>query len=127
MAECANDAIITMGPKGEISFWNQAAERIFGYSLGEAVGKDLHTLLVPERFRDAFNKGFSSFQKTGKGDAMGKTLKLAAIRKNGSEFNIELSIAPVSLGGQWHAVGIIRDISEKKMILANHEEATAMG
>jgi PAS domain S-box-containing protein len=127
MAECASDAIIMMGPKGEISFWNPAAERIFGYSGGEAIGKDLHTLLVPERFRDAFQKGFSSFQKTGKGNAVGKTLKLAALRKNGSEFNIELSIAPVQLNGEWHAVGIVRDISERKGIdaaWANQGEAT---
>jgi len=127
MAECAKDAIIMMGLKGEISFWNSAAERIFGYSRDEAIGKDLHTLLVPERFRDAFQNGFSSFQKTGKGNAMGKTLKLAAIRKNGSEFSIELSLAPVQLNGEWHAVGIVRDLSERKGInadWANHDEVT---
>ena len=112
VAECAKSGIIMMGPKGEISFWNPAAERIFGYSSDEAIGKDLHTLLVAERFRDAFQKVFSSFQKAEEGNAMGKTLKLAAIRKNGSEFSIEISLAPVQLNGEWHAVGIIRDMSE---------------
>jgi PAS domain S-box-containing protein len=114
IAECARDAIIMMGPKGEISFWNPAAERIFGYSRNEAIGKPLHSLLAPGRFRDAYQKGLSYFLKTGQGDALGKTLKLEAIRKNGEEFGIELSVNSVHLGGKWHAVGIIRDLSESK-------------
>ena len=126
IAECAKNGMIMMGAKGEISFWNAAAEKIFGYSSDEVIGKDLHALLVPERFHDAFQKGFSSFQKTGKGNAMGKTLKLAAIRKNGSEFNAELSLAPVHWNGEWHAVGIVRDLSERTDInadWANRDEA----
>lgn len=114
IAECAKDAIIMMGPKGEISFWNPAAERIFGYSRNEAIGKHLHSLLAPGRFHDAYQKGLSYFQKTGQGNALGKTLKLEAVRKNGEEFCIELSVNSVHLGGKWHAVGIIRDISESK-------------
>jgi PAS domain S-box-containing protein len=103
-----------MGPKGEISFWNSAAERIFGYSRSEAIGKNLHFLLAPKRFLEAYKKGFAGFEKTGQGSAMGKTLKLAAIRKDGSEFNIELSVNSLQMNGLWHAVGIIRDLSEKK-------------
>lgn len=127
IAECAKDAIIMMGPKGEISFWNPAAERIFGYARNEAIGKTLHSLLAPGRFRDAYQKGLSYFQKTGQGNALGKTLKLAAIRKNGEEFSIELSVNSVHLGGQWHAVGIVRDLSERKGIdaaWANQGETT---
>ena len=119
IAECARDAIIMMGPKGEISFWNPAAERIFGYSRNEVIGKHLHSLLAPGRFHDAYQKGLSCFQKTGQGDALGKTLKLEAIRKNGEEFGIELSVNSVRLGGKWHAVGIIRDMSESKKAEAN--------
>jgi PAS domain S-box-containing protein len=116
LAECARDAIIVMGPKGEISFWNPAAEKIFGYPAGEVIGKNLHEMLVPERFRDAFYKGFSGFQKTGKGNAVGKTLNLMAIRKGGSEFSIEVSISPVRLEGILHAVGIVRDTSQKTAV-----------
>jgi len=113
LAECAKDAIIMMGPKGEITFWNPAAERIFGYSSSEAIGKNLHEMLLPERFRGAFYKGFSVFQKTGKGNAVGKTLNLIALRKDGSEFSIEVSISPVPLEGALHAVGVVRDASQK--------------
>jgi PAS domain S-box-containing protein len=113
LAECARDAIIVMGPKGEISFWNPAAEKIFGYTAGEVIGKNLHEILVPERFRGAFYKGFPGFQKTGKGNAVGKTLNLMALRKDGSEFSIEVSISPVRLEGILHAVGIVRDTSQR--------------
>jgi PAS domain S-box-containing protein len=114
LAENANDALVIMGPKGEITFWNSAAERMFGYSIGEATGKPLHTLLIPSRFRDAHRKGFAAFQKTGKGNAAGKTLKLSAIKKSGSEFNVELSITPAFLNGEWHAIGVVRDISKSE-------------
>jgi PAS domain S-box-containing protein len=112
LAESANDAIVIMGPKGEISFWNSAAERMFGYSVGEVTGKPLHTLLIPGRFREAHRKGFADFQKTGKGNVAGKTLTLAAIKKSGSEFSVELSITPAFLNGEWHAIGLVRDISK---------------
>lgn len=126
IAECAKDAIIMMGPKGEISFWNPAAERIFGYSRNEAIGKPLHSLLVSERSHNTYQKGLSYFQKTGQGNALGKTLKLEASRKNGEQFDIELSVNSVYLGGKWHAVGIVRDLSER-VDLANHEETAAAG
>ncbi len=114
LAECAKDAIIMMGGNHEITFWNPAAERIFGYSNAEAIGKHLHMLLAPKRFKDDYQKGLFYFRKTGLGNAIGKTVKLAAVRKNGEEFDIELSVNSVHLGGKWHAVGIIRDLSENK-------------
>jgi PAS domain S-box-containing protein len=127
MTECSKDAIVMMGPKGEISFWNPAAERIFGYSRNEAIGKHMHTLLAPGRYHDAYQKGLSAFQKTGQGNALGKTLKLEAVRKNGEEFSMELSVNSIHLGGRWHAVGIIRDLSENKGLepeWANKEKTT---
>jgi PAS domain S-box-containing protein len=126
IAECAKDAIIMMGPKGEISFWNRAAGEMFGYSSDEAIGKNLHSLLAPKRFQDAFMKGLAGFQKTGQGNAMGKTLKLSAVRKSGIEFDIELSVAPVRIDDKWHAVGIVRDLSERKETeadLSNQDKA----
>ena len=114
MAECARDAILMMGPRDEISFWNPAAERIFGYTREEAIGKHLHELLAPTRYRDAYQKGLHHFHKTGQGNAIGKTLKLSAVRKNGEEFDVELSVNAVYLGNKWHSVGIVRDLSESR-------------
>ena len=111
----AQDAILMMDSAGRIVFWNRAAEKIFGYPAEEALGKKLHTLIVPERFREAFLKNHPAFVATGSGAIIGKTLELAALRKDGAEFPVELSVSAAKLGGQWHAVGFIRDITERKL------------
>ncbi len=110
----ANEAIIMMDNNGNISYWNPAAHRILGYTREEAIGKNLHELIAPERFRPAHLAAFPEFQKTGQGNAIGKTLELAARRKDGQEIDIELSLSAVKIKGEWHSVGIIQDITERK-------------
>ena len=112
----AQDAIVMIGPQGEISFWNRAAEELFGYTSGEVMGRELHRLVMPARFWDRFWQGFTTFQETGIGSAFGKCLPLTAVRRNGDEFPVELSISPLRLGEQWHAVGIVRDVSDRKRV-----------
>ena len=114
IGSAANDAIIMMTSDGRISFWNEAAERIFGYSKSEALLAELHELLVPARFREPFRQAFAGWQQTGRGAAIGKTLEMTARRKEGAEFPVELSLSSVQVKGQWNAVGIIRDIAERK-------------
>jgi len=110
----AEDAILMMDNDGRISFWNKAAERIFGWSEEEALGKDLHLFLVPKRYHDDYRKGFEKFRRTGEGIAVGKTLELSALRKDGTELPVELSVAAAKLRGQWNAIGILRDITERR-------------
>jgi PAS domain S-box-containing protein len=110
----AQDAIVMIDDKGRTSFWNSAAERIFGYSGQEALGKELHALIGPQRYHDAYRKGFELFTKTGQGPAVGRTLELSALRKGGSEFPVELSLSAIQTEERWHAVGIIRDITLRK-------------
>jgi len=110
----ANDAIIMMDHEGNISYWNKAAKQMFGYMEEEIIGKDLHAFLVPERFHAGFLKGFEGFKETGQGDAIGKPLELAAIGKDGKEFEVELSLSGVKLKGIWNAIGLVRDITERK-------------
>ncbi|EAU54381.1 diguanylate cyclase domain-containing protein [Mariprofundus ferrooxydans] len=114
ISESAQDAIICMDNDGNISFWNQAAETTFGYAQEEVMGKNLHTLIVPERFRDAHLKAFPLFQSTGQGSALGKTLELAAIRKDGTEFPIEIALSSTRIAGKWNAVAVLRDITIRK-------------
>jgi PAS domain S-box-containing protein len=114
MSASAQDAIIMMNNEGNILYWNEAAERIFGYTEEEIIGKKLHETIVPERFHEDILKGFKRFQETGQGAAIGKTLELAAVRKDGTEFPIELSLSAVKIKGKWNAIGIIRDITEHK-------------
>ncbi|MDD2367906.1 MAG: PAS domain S-box protein [Sulfuricurvum sp.] len=110
----AQDAILIMNDEGLIAYWNEAAENIFGYTKEETVGKALHPLLAPERFHEAHHKGFSHFIHTGEGPAIGKTMELTALKKDGTEFPIELSLSANMREGKWEAIGIIRDISQRK-------------
>lgn len=111
----AHDAILMMDPQGEISFWNPAAERILGYSAGEALGKNLHDLLAPCRYHNAQKRAFPEFAAHGTGNIVGKTVELTALRKDGLEIPVELSLSSVNLQGQWHAVGLIRDITQRRL------------
>ena len=126
ISESAQDAIIMMGADQCISFWNAAAERIFGYTAAEAMGQELHALIVPAPAHTQFSHAFPHFQETGGGALIGKVRELTALRKGGEEFPVELSISATQFGGQWHAIGIVRDITERKQaeekILATQAE-----
>jgi len=110
----ALDAIIMMDDNGSISYWNEAAEEIFGYSAQEALGKEMHTFLAPQKYHDLYEKGVRAFNSTGRGPVVGKTLELTAMRGDGTEFPIELSVSAVKIKGRWHAIGLLRDITERK-------------
>lgn len=110
----AQDAIVKINSRGEVSFWNPGAERIFGYKESEIIGQNLHKILVPKRYHDVHIKAFSEFVRTGCGGALGKSIELAALHKDGHEFPVDLSLSALKLNGEWHAVGMIRDISERR-------------
>ncbi len=114
IAEATQDAIIMMNPQGTISFWNVAAERLFGYSRAEVLGRNLHRLLAPERYHAAHKKALAIFLENGQGAAIGTTLELQALHKNGGEIPIELSLSVVEEADGRHAIGVIRDISLRK-------------
>jgi len=114
ITDSATDAIVMMDNDGKISFWNPAAETIFGYRAEEAQGKELHTVLAPARYHKSYREGYDRFRKTGEGGAIGKTIELDAIRKGGVEFPMELSLATFRIKGKWHAAGIMRDITERR-------------
>jgi two-component system sensor histidine kinase/response regulator len=110
----AQDAIVVADNEARVTYWNDAANRLFGYSAEEVMGQYVHDMIVPERFQEAHNAGFSHFRNTGEGAVVGKTVELAAVRKDGSEFPVEMSLSSMRYEEEWHAIGILRDISEKK-------------
>ena len=110
----AHDAFIMMDGQGAISYWNPAAERVFGYSAEEVIGLDLHKLLAPEGDYKIFKKKFKTFKETGKGKGIGRTLEFTALRKDRTEFPIELSLSAIRMQDEWHSFGIVRDISKRK-------------
>jgi two-component system, sensor histidine kinase and response regulator len=125
ITDSAQEAIMMITPQGTISFWNPAAERIFGHTAGEAIGQDLHTLIAPPRYRTMFAEAFPLFLQTGQGGAIGKTVELHAVRKDGREIPIELSLSALQLPAGWHAVGIMRDITARKRAEQERSETTA--
>ena len=123
VSESARDAILMIDDRGKITFWNHAAETMFGYRREETLGKDMAELIVPARLREMHNQGLGAFQRTGQGAAVGKLLELPAQRRDGSEFIAEHSISAVKLEGKWHAVGIVRDITERRKAEATYHQA----
>jgi len=111
----ASDAILLMDDRGRIVYWNLAAERIFGYTTDEVVGQNLHLLLAPPRLHDEYLKGFARFVTTGQGPVINRSRELAALKKDGTEFPMEVSTSAININGKWHALGIVRDISERKL------------
>lgn len=126
----ANDAIICIEAPDTITMWNDKAQEIFGYKASEAIGKGLHGLLAPEKYLGAVKEALPLFFKTGTGGIVGKTRELSALRKDGTEIPIELSVAAVSIHGKWNAIGTARDITERKRLEAemrqNLEEVERM-
>jgi PAS domain S-box-containing protein len=112
--ETAGDAIVIKGQSGKITEWNGAAEKMFGYSKEEALGRVLHDFLPPYRYREAATNAMKHFATAGDGAVIDKTIELVALHKNGTEFPIELSLSTMQLQGTWYAIGIVRDISERK-------------
>ncbi len=126
IAAAAHDAIILMDDTGAVTYWNAAAVKIFGYSGEEILGRDLHEKLAPPRHRKEFLAAFDTFAATGSGAALGRALDLSALRKDGAEFPVELSLSAVLLNGRWSAVGIVRDMTEKKAVEARLRHSEKM-
>jgi PAS domain S-box-containing protein len=115
ITSAAIDAIITITHEGKISFWNPAAEKIFGYKKEEIMGKNLHLIIAPGKYHDRYKKGFEKFKLTGKGPLIGRLIELTAIKKDGTEFPIGLSLSAAKVDGSWISIGIVRDITQRKM------------
>ena len=114
IAESALDAVILIDDQGKVVYWNSSAEKIFGYSATEAMGKDVYEILMPPESWESFQRGFKLFQETGKGPWINKVLELTAQNKSGESLPVEIALAPIQIRGKYWASAIIRDISERK-------------
>lgn len=112
--ESALNAIIIMDSYGMIIDWNHHAEKMFGWSKQEAIGLRLEELIIPQRFRKQHQQGLEHYLRSGKGPILNKLLEQTAVRRDGSEFPVELSIAPLKLGNAFIFSGFIHDITARK-------------
>src|SRR5216684_7945587 len=113
ITQIAPDAIVSADSDGHITYFNPAAERIFGYSSSEASGQPL-TLLMPKRFQSAHQKGLERFRATGEAHMIGKSVELAGRRKDGSEFPLSLSLSAWEASGETFFTGILRDLTDRE-------------
>jgi len=113
IADAFQDAIVETDSEGRVTFWNKAAEKIFGYTWEEVAGKPVWELIVPEKYLDENKRGFEEFRKTGNSKVVGKLIRTEAKRKDGTIFPVELSISKRRLKGEWRTIAVIRDITEK--------------
>jgi diguanylate cyclase (GGDEF)-like protein/PAS domain S-box-containing protein len=110
----AMDGIITINEAGEIQGFNPAAEQIFGYSQQEILGQRVN-VLMPDPTRSDHDNHMRRYLQTGETKIMGISgREVLAVRKNGTQFPMEVSISEMVLGGQKYFVGIVRDITERK-------------
>ena len=108
------DAIVSMDAGGLVVEWNPAAEKMFGRPAAEVIGRPLADLIIPERLRAAHNRGLAHYLATGEGPVLNKRIEMPALRADGGEFPIELSITRVAGLEPPRFSGFIRDITERK-------------
>ncbi|MBA3259690.1 MAG: PAS domain S-box protein [Gemmatimonadales bacterium] len=108
------DALIIMDGAGLITGWSGQAETIFGWRESEVLGTPLADSIVPEHHREAHRRGLSHFLRTGEGPILGHRIEITALRRNGEEFPVELTVVPVRVDGYWVFSAFIRDLTERR-------------
>ncbi|MCF6159051.1 MAG: sensor domain-containing diguanylate cyclase [wastewater metagenome] len=106
------DAIISADAEGYIIYCNPAAKKMFGYE-NDIVGKNI-TILMPERFRVKYRIGMNRYVSTGLTSLIGRTVELTGLKKDGTEFPVELSLSVCTVDNNCHFISTIRDITQRK-------------
>jgi PAS domain S-box-containing protein len=114
MLATANDPVITIDEASRIVDWNQAAEKVFGWSRAEALGQVLSELIIPPQFREQHRMGVARFLAEGTGRFFNRRVETNALRRSGEMFDVELSLWPVRTGSGYTFSSFVRDISRRK-------------
>ena len=112
--DAAFDSIITMDAEGRVVQVNRAAEEAFGYTAEEMVGRELAELIIPPHLREPHRRGVERYVATGHGRMVGHPVELPAMRKDGSEFPVEIAISRPDLPGPPLFTGFLRDVTERQ-------------
>jgi len=113
MLEAALDAVVTMDHHGRVIGWNHAATAIFGYHPNEAMGREMADLIVPPSLRRAHRQGLARALEGHPPVILDRRLELTAMRRDGTEFPVELTITRIALPGPPTFTGYLRDITER--------------
>ncbi len=110
----AHNAVVSMDQLGRVSYWNPSAERMFGISREEVIGRPVAELIIPERFRERHEAGLQRFLSEGVAPMLDRRVELAALRRDGSEFPVEMTISAEQQDGEWSFTAFVQDISERR-------------
>ncbi len=125
IASLGSDAIILLDDQRNVCYWNTAAEQMFGWLSTEIMGKDVQNIM-PVLYGAALGKEFEKFSATGHGPIKGRIYEVSGLRKDGSEFPIELTISGLLLKDKWHLVGVMKDITHRKSLEMQLRQAQKM-
>ncbi len=129
LTESSLDAIVVADHQQRITLFNPAAERIFGYRAAEILGQPL-TVLMPEEFRALHQRGFARYLQTRTSRLVGHTVELRGLRRDGTDFPLELSLSVVDRGGEVQFLGSLRDVTERnrmRVMMIQSEKLASIG
>lgn len=118
----SREAFVAINKTGQIIDWNEQAEITFGWSKSEILGKQIDKTIIPFKHRVSHKKGLRHYFKTGEGPLLNKRMELTALRRNGEEFPIELSVTPLQFDDEVIFSAFLYDITARK----NFEDQQAM-
>ena len=112
----AQDGIVSIDDQGKLVEFNHAAERMFGYKREEVLGKLLVETLIPPNMREAHIRGHHKYLQTGSTDILNRRLEIQALRADGTEFPVELTITSLKEQGLPLLTGFFRDLTERRKV-----------
>ncbi|HEV8000381.1 MAG TPA: response regulator [Planctomycetaceae bacterium] len=119
IVQTALDAVVSMSANGNITAWNSQAEQMFGYSAAEVLGRSMSETIIPQRFRPQHQAGFLRYQETGTSSVLNRRIEMTALRRDGNEFPVELSVAAIRNGADVSFCAFVRDITDRLQAAEN--------
>ena len=111
--DAALDCVIRIDDRGRVTYFNESAERTFGYGADEAVGQELADVILPPSYRDAHRRGLARYLETGAANILDRRIELTAIRRDGTEFPVELTVTSIESSNGPGFIGFLRDITAR--------------
>lgn len=121
----SHDAVISLDERGVVTYWNPSAERIFGIPRDQALGRLVAELIIPFRFHSQHEAGIRRFLAEGVGPMLDRRVQLAALRADGTEFPIDMTITALEDDGVWTFTAFVRDVSDLVRSEREREELVA--
>lgn len=112
--DSALDAIVTTDARSRVIDWNEHAEMMFGWSAREAVGRTITELIIPEQYREAHRRGVERYLSTGEKRILNRRIEISAVRRDGAQFPVELTVSATRWGSEVVFTSFIRDITERR-------------